>query len=90
MASDMTMAQSWERFREGTKKAADRCRMLANMYKSERCIETGDIFNGFATSLEQMLAKGTKIYNSRGLNRTDTLAALDRIMKTNAEVHEGK
>jgi hypothetical protein len=86
MGTELTVNMSFERFKEGTAKAADRCKQLSIIYKQRNCGETSAIFAGFANALEAMVVQGTKIKRSRGKNRTDTLAALDRIMQTNAEV----
>ncbi len=88
--SDMNVNASFECFSEGTKKSIDRCRMLSIAYRKKNCIETSDIFNGFANALHEILRKGTAIRNAKGLNLTDTLAALDKITKNNAVIAQSE
>lgn len=87
--SEMTLQESFERF-QCTGKAADRCRMLSNVYRQKNCGETAAIFAGLARALDEILAKGTKLKHAKALNQTDKLAGLDRAMKMNAAVQEGK
>ena len=73
--SDMSLQESMERFSEGVKKAASRCRELGDAQKNRNWYK-------IAFNLEKLLSSGTEMYKSKAISRNDALAILDMREKT--------
>jgi hypothetical protein len=72
--NDMTRNESLERFKEGLKIAADRCRELGK--------QTNSVMWGLiATNLDQLRAKGEKIVLDKGLTQTQILKSVDNFQE---------
>lgn len=69
--SEMTETETFERFSEGLKKAASRCRELGVVQKDRNWTKT-------AIQIEQFLAYGTQLYRASALSRREVLGLLDQ------------
>jgi len=68
--NEMTRNESLERWCEGMKMAADRCRELGKQVKNP-------MWNLIATNLDNLRMKGEAICVSKGLTRGQILASVD-------------
>lgn len=73
--SDMTLVETSERWSEGLKKAAARCRELG------RAQDKTKTWNQIAISLDSMREQGEKIIVRKGLSRSAILESLDKHTK---------
>lgn len=67
----MEEIEIFERFNEGLKKAASRCRELSKLQKNSDWAKT-------AFQIDKFLAHGTELYKAKALSRQEVLSMLDR------------
>lgn len=68
--SEMTEAESFERFEEGLKKAASRARELGILFASDKWAE-------IAASFDLMRRNGAKFYHGAAISRQEALRMID-------------
>lgn len=79
--SDMEKAEIVERFSEGMKKAASRCRELAKVQANQQWLH-------IANSLDDLRKKGELMYSQKALSRGEVLEMLSR--RVDKKVEKGK
>lgn len=79
--SDMSSQETIERFVEGLKKAASRCRELSKIQKNKMWLNV-------ASGFDNMRINGVKIYEAASLSRQEILATVDAMVGKKIESEE--